>query len=125
MLIYTHSRSKRKKSKSKRLEQAKAEHKAFLASVGYTKKRRPVVDFPNLKDNDNVVRNVAPVSNAIPANGFKRSVDDWRWKRDRSESAETVKEIERKKLRVAPAFNKGATQYITDGADPTTLGRKV
>ena len=56
---------------------------------------------------------------------FKKSVDDWKWKRDREETAETIKEIERKKTRVAPAYNKGATQYITDGADPTTLGRKV
>ena len=44
---------------------------------------------------------------------------------DREETAETIKEIERKKTRVAPAYNKGATQYITDGADPTTLGRKI
>lgn len=34
-------------------------------------------------------------------------------------------EIERKKLRVAPLYNKGGLQYITDDMDLTTLGRKV
>jgi hypothetical protein len=125
MIIYTHSRSKRKKSKSKRLAQATAEHKAFLASVGYVKRRRTVADFPNLKGENDVERNVAPVSNAIPANGFKRSVDDWKWRRDRQESVGTIQEIERKKKQVAPLWNKGATMFISDQTDPTTLGRKV
>lgn len=126
MLIYTNQSSGRKrKSQSKRLAAAKIEHQKFLASVGYygKPKRKYHTNMPNLKiDNGS---GVAPLSDAIPANGFKRSVDDWRWKRDRVETAETVKEIERKKKRIAPAFNKGATQYITDGADPSTLGRKV
>lgn len=39
--------------------------------------------------------------------------------------AEAQKEIERKKLRVAPLWNKGGYMYITDETDPTTLGRKV
>lgn len=37
---------------------------------------------------------------------------------------EAQKEIEKKKLRVAPAFNKGGYQYITDETDPSDLGRK-
>lgn len=31
----------------------------------------------------------------------------------------------RKSQRTAPAWNKGAYQYITNGDDPRTLGRKV
>ena len=34
-------------------------------------------------------------------------------------------EIEKKKKRVAPLFNKGGLQYIGDSEDLTTLGRKV
>jgi len=34
-------------------------------------------------------------------------------------------EIARKKKRVAPLFNKGGLQYISDEMDLTTLGRKV
>jgi len=125
MLIYTNQSSGRKrKSKSKKLVAAREEHKKFLASVGYHGKpnRKFHSTMPDLTVENT---NVAPLSNAIPANGYKRSVDDWKWKRDRVESVETVKEIERKKTRIAPAFNKGANQYITEGTDPTTLGRKI
>lgn len=38
--------------------------------------------------------------------------------------AEAQKEIEAKKKRVAILYNKGGIQYITDGMDPKTFGRK-
>lgn len=34
-------------------------------------------------------------------------------------------EIEKKKKRIAPLFNKGGLQYITDDTDLTTVGRKI
>jgi len=37
---------------------------------------------------------------------------------------EALKEIEKKKKRVAIAYNKGAYQYITDDCDPKTIGKK-
>lgn len=37
---------------------------------------------------------------------------------------EAQKEIERKKMRVAPMYNKGGYQYVTDETDPSDLGRK-
>lgn len=70
--------------------------------------------------------NIAPTSDTIPGGGgYKRSVDDYKWKKDRQESTVAIQEIEKKKKRVAPAYNKGAGQYITDGADIQTLGRKI
>lgn len=41
------------------------------------------------------------------------------------ESPEVQAAIVAKSMRLAPAYNKGAVQYITDGEDLTTLGRKV
>lgn len=35
------------------------------------------------------------------------------------------KEKDRKRKRLAPLYNKGPVQYITDDADPTELGRKI
>ena len=122
MLIYTHSRSKRRKPSAKALR-LRDERKDFFASVLSGRKGSRNDTMPDLKVENG--SRVAALSDAIPANGFKRSVDDWRWKRDREETAETIKEIERKKTRTAPAFSKGAYQYITDGADPSTLGRKI
>jgi len=126
MLIYTsQSSGRRKPSKSKRLLQSQMEHKAFLESVGYTGKRKNVdrpYNMPNLKDEPRG----APLSNAIPAGGgYKRSIDDHKWRRGRTESDATIAEIERKKTRIAPAFNKGAAMFISDGMDPASLGRKI
>ena len=120
MLIYSNNRSKRKKPSKKTL-QLRQERKDFFAAILANKTKTKPNNMPDLS----VEQRTAPLSNSIPGYGFKKSVDDWKWKRDREETAETIKEIERKKTRVAPAYNKGATQYITDGADPTTLGRKV
>jgi hypothetical protein len=122
MLIYTHSRSKRRKPSAKALR-LRDERKAFFASVLNGRKGSHNDTMPDLKV-ENKSR-VAALSNAIPANGFKRSVDDWRWKRDRQESAETVKEIERKKTQIAPAYNKGPVMFISEQMDPSSLGRKV
>lgn len=121
MLIYTHSRSKRKKPSAKAIR-LREERKEMFASVLKGRKGRPGNTMPDLSCDSNV----APLSNNLYANGgFKRSVDDWKWKRERVETVETVKEIERKKTRVAPLWNKGATMFISDQTDPETLGKKV
>jgi len=41
------------------------------------------------------------------------------------ESDEVRAQILAKSTRLAPAYNKGAVQYITDESDPRFLGRKV
>lgn len=125
MLIYTHTRSKRKPSRSKKAAAAQAAHKAFLESVGYTKPIRKLNRSWHAPDLS-VEQRTAPTSDDLHhSGGFKRSVDDWKWKRGRQETDATITEIERKKTRIAPAFNKGAAQYITDGDDPKFLGRKL
>jgi hypothetical protein len=118
-LVYTKTSSGRKKPSKKTLR-LREERKAYFMSVlkGSTKERPVTLPAPFEK------KALAPLSNSV-GNGFKRSVEDYKWKRDREESAATIKEIEKKKTRIAPAFNKGAAQYITDGADVQTLGRKV
>ena len=127
MIIYGHDRSKRRKTGVKQAR-ANAAHAEWLKSVGYYGKRKDVDRSYNLECSFlaiNTDRVPPPVSNTI-GNGFKgRSVDDYKWRKDVNETSATIAEIERKKTRVAPAYNKGATQYITDGADPKTLGRKV
>ena len=55
----------------------------------------------------------------------KDVLNDHKWKRDHEERPETIKAIEEKAKRVAPAYNKGATQYITDGTEAKYLGRKI
>lgn len=126
MLIYTHQRSKRKKNNSKKFAALQQQHSRFLASHGITgKKKRKVkshVSFPDLSVSS---QGVAPVSNQIPGYGFKRTVDDYKWRAGREEKPEVIAETERKKKCIAPAFNKGPIMYITEDADKTSLGRKV
>ncbi len=116
-----------KRVTNKKLRKANEEHDAFLKSVlthsgvkpSRTQHRKAVAQPANLSRG-------APVSNSIPTGGgFKRSIDDYKWRRETVESVATIQEIERKKLRIAPAYNKGAMQYISDEADPVTLGRKL
>ncbi|MGO8842736.1 MAG: hypothetical protein ACLQF1_16900 [Methyloceanibacter sp.] len=40
-----------------------------------------------------------------------------KWKRGAEETEATVKEIRRKAGRIAPAYNKGALQYLPGGKD--------
>ncbi len=68
----------------------------------------------------------------VVGNGFKKDVTDSKWKRPYrdNEELERREELAQQKVaekakRVAPAFNKGGYQFISDGEDLTTLGRKV
>ena len=118
-LVYTRTSSGRKKPTAKQLR-LREERKAYFASILKDSRKERFINMPEPLPR----KELPPLSNSV-GNGFKRSVDDYKWKRDREESAATIKEIERKKTRVAPAFNKGAVQYLTDGTDPATIGRKI
>lgn len=119
-IIYTNTRSQKRKPSIKQLR-SREEHMKYLASMGYTPgmKIERTAELPKYE-----YRRVT--SDSIPGGGgFKKSVEDYKWKKDREESASTIKEIEHKKSRLAPAFNKGAVQYVTDGTDPRYIGKKV
>lgn len=118
-LIYTKTSSGRKKP-SKKMLRLREERKAYFASVLKGSRKERPINLPEPLPR----KELPPLSNSV-GNGFKRSVDDYKWKRDREESAATIKEIERKKTRIAPAYNKGAVQYLTEGTDPATIGRKI
>ena len=96
----------------------------LLSKVGY---RAPTKSTKKFSYSLSCESSAAPLSNTIPGGiAAKRNIrTDHLWKRDREESAATVKAIEEKAMRVAPAYNKGATQYITDGTEAKYLGRKI
>jgi len=121
-LVYTKTSSGRKKPSAKTLR-LREERKAYFASILKNKPRQErTLNIPERSAHEQ--KKLPPLSNSV-GNGFKRSVDDYKWKRDREESVATIREIERKKTRVAPAYNKGAVQYFTDGTDPATIGRTI
>lgn len=68
---------------------------------------------------------VADTSADIPGNCFRKDIDDYKWKRNRQESKTTIQEIENKKTRLAPLYNKGPVMYIDDGIEPIYIGKKI
>lgn len=96
----------------------------LLAKVGY---RKPAKTNKKFTYSLAVESNAAPLSNTIPGGvAAKRDLrTEHKWKRDCEEKPETIKAIEEKAMRVAPAYNKGAVQYITDETDAKYIGRKI
>ena len=109
---------------NKRLQKLKAEHNEWLWLMGVhpdqlkQKKSSTIKTYiPTKISNDSYL---PKLSNQI-GNGFKTGVMVNLYK----ETPEVQKQILDKAKRVAPAYNKGGLQYITDNCDLTTLGRKV
>ena len=116
--------SKKKKSNSKRLAESEAKHNAWLAKQGLTpnqlKLKKEFVG--NVRINikpDLTTSNPYQLSNSV-GNGFKKGIMENLHK----ESLEVQKEIMAKAARTAPAYSKGAYQYITPGADLSDVGKK-
>lgn len=58
---------------------------------------------------------LAPTSDRIPGPaGASDFMHAHKWKPDAAEAPATVKEIRRKASKIAPAYNKGALQYLPD-----------
>ena len=122
-LTTTKYNSKKKKSNSKRLEEATAKHNAWLAKQGLAPDQRKLkkaftgdvrISIPDL-----TTTNPYELSNVV-GNGFRRGVMENLHK----ESPEVQKEILAKAARTAPAYSKGAYQYITPGVDLSDIGKK-
>lgn len=125
-LVYTKTSSGKKTLNAKQ-QRSLAAHKAYVAGI-LGGSNRKVVRTDTWDQPQGYVRtsNLPPVSNNLgTGGGFKRSIDDHQWKRDRQESSATIKAIEAKKKQIAPAFSKGAYQYIPSDSDVRTLGRKI
>ena len=116
--------SKKKKSNSKRLAESEAKHNAWLAKQGLTpnqlKLKKEFVG--NVRVNikpDLTTSNPYQLSNSV-GNGFKKGIMENLHK----EAPEVQREIMAKAARTAPAYSKGAYQYITPGADLSDVGKK-
>jgi hypothetical protein len=61
---------------------------------------------------------IAPTSDRIPGSAATTDLlSSHKWKRGAEEKSSTIREIERKRARIAPAYNKGALQYLPRGFD--------
>ena len=123
-LTTTRYSSKKKKSNSKRLAESEAKHNAWLAKQGLTPNqiqlKKAFVGNARINTKpDLTTSNPYQLSNSV-GNGFKKGIMENLHK----EAPEVQKEIMAKAARTAPAYSKGAYQYITPGADLTDVGKK-
>jgi hypothetical protein len=61
----------------------------------------------------------------ISGNCFVKTVDEYKWKKYNKENKKTILEIEKKKKRISPLWNKGAAMYITEKENLQTIGKKI
>lgn len=120
---FTTSRlSRKKKAKSAKQIAAEAEHKKFIASMGYTGKS----SNGRTKDSESFSVGSTPT---FPSSSLKEQIAPCTKKTifdvAQNESEQVKREIYNKARRTAPAYSKGAYQYITGDMDLNTLGRKV
>lgn len=120
-LIYTNTTSKKRK-KTKKQRELEESHAAFLRAMGYSGKKKERKRLTQDSESESRTSNIPSEGSFTPC--YKQELDSWKWKKGREESQETINEIERKKKQIAPAYNKGGYQYITEGTDPSDLGRK-
>lgn len=123
-LTTTKYNSKKKKSKSKKLAQASADHDKWLMERGLHPSQRNLqkafkgkvkIEMPDLKVEEN-----APLSNKIEANGLARGV----MVNLHKEKPEVQAAILEKASRVDIAYNKGPLMLTTKSDDPTKSGSK-
>ena len=125
-LTTTRYSSKKKKSNSKRVAESEAKHNAWLAKQGLTPnqlklKKEFVGNVRESVTDYNLDRNTIKLSNNLyVTGGFKKDIITNMHK----ESPEVQKQIMHWANRVAPLYNKGGLQLITDGTDITTVGSK-
>lgn len=122
-LTTTRYNSKKKKSNSKRLAEATDKHNAWLEKQGLTSNQIQLKKAFNgnvrISKPDLTTSNPYQLSNSV-GNGFKKGIMENLHK----EKPEVQKEIMAKASRTAPAYSKGAYQYITPGADLSDIGKK-
>jgi len=129
------TKKSRKKSDVKQ-NRAAAEHDKWLRSRGVHPEQLAQRSASKSVKKLTSVENISEKKISSLGNGFapivtKRSVFDSAWRRDYEDDpvmaereAMALQKAEEKKKRIAPAYSKGAYQYISEGTDLKDIGRK-
>jgi hypothetical protein len=127
-IIYTNSRKKLTQKQQSRAKQVFEKHQLeFCQKLGQNveqlkvkQKFSPIQTYSLTYRGKNEKRISVDSGTGIAA---KRSImDPMVLQREKPEVVEAIKQ---KAMRTAPLFNKGGLQYISDGEDLTSIGKKV
>jgi hypothetical protein len=134
--LTTLNTGRNKKKASVKQNRAAAEHDKWLRKQGLHPEQ--IAARQKTKSKTAKVETNQPKSESVKrlGDGFapivaKRSVFDSAWRRDYEDDplmaereAIALQQAEEKKKRIAPAYSKGAYQYISEGTDLKDIGRK-
>lgn len=123
-----------KKKPNARQLKAQAEHDAYLRKMGLHPEQlaaKPKAKPKTLNKVVTVDKTGPQVSNGFAPAGAKKSVFDSQWQRTYSHDPEmqareqlALAEAQAKTKRIAPAYSKGAYQYITSNETLVDIGKK-
>lgn len=116
MMIYTRVKTKYKKKKKNSVLAKRFDVNEFRNSI---KHRNYVPGYNFSIENEKIPSRVTQTKFVPARTGVMDPVNLM------SEPEHIRNEIIAKSKRLAPAYNKGAIQYITDGEDLTTFSRKI
>ena len=109
----------------KALEEQAAVSK-LLKGRGKSDKRKLVVNaLPTLQYEDTTGFRSMPSAGTADAQKARKPVDYSENPEMAAREAAAQEEKDRKRKRLAPAYNKGPVMYITDDTNPAELGRKL
>jgi len=121
-LTTTKYSQKQKKSKSKKLAEATAQHEKWLRDRGLHPEQRALQKAYRGKHKNSIPdynTDRSMLSNSV-GNGFTKGI----MANIHKESPEVQRAILEKASRVMPMFNKGGLQYATPSTDMTMVGSK-
>ncbi len=96
--------------------------KKLLEKTGYFKAKKKHGKYRNSFP-DLSVESKHALSNSFSNTCFKKSIDDYRWKKDIDEKTSEIIEIENKKKRITIGYNKGSYQYQSNPKDTLHYGK--
>jgi len=104
--------ARKKKAARESAARALQQTKARLRIVGASSVKG-VIPSPLIAETHRRTPKTAPTSDRIPSSAsVKDLLHEHRWKEGTEETEATVREMRRKATRIAPAYNKGALQYL-------------
>jgi hypothetical protein len=134
--LTTLNTGRNKKKPSVRQNRAAAEHDKWLRSQGLhpeqiAQRQKNKTKKATVDASTSSMEKISSLGNGFAPIVAKRSVFDSVWRRDYEDDplmaereAIALQQAEEKKKRIAPAYSKGAYQYISEGTDLKDIGRK-
>jgi hypothetical protein len=108
----------RKKKEARESEARALQKTKARLGIGTARPLKGAISSPLAAATQRRAPKLAPTSDRIPASALAKDLlHEHKWKEGAEETGATVREMRRKATQIAPAYNKGALQYLPKGID--------